>query len=135
MKTIILAAGKGTRLGKLNKNKPKCLLKIAGNSLIERNIYYFNKANLEPVIVTGFKKEKLNFLNVPTIFNNEYNSTNMLWSLYAAIEHMHEDFLVCYSDILVNYGQIIQLKNFRNGIGLLIDKDWLKYWNYALIIH
>ena len=28
MKVIILAAGKGTRLGKLNNNKPKCLLKL-----------------------------------------------------------------------------------------------------------
>ncbi|MAH89184.1 MAG: hypothetical protein CMJ06_03975 [Pelagibacterales bacterium] len=128
MKIIILAAGKGTRLGKLNNNKPKCLLKIDGSSLIERNIYFFKKANLEPIIVTGFKKEKLNFLNVPTVYNHEFETSNMLWSLYAAKEHMHEDFLVCYSDILVNINQIIQLKNFKNGIGLLIDRDWLEYW-------
>ncbi len=128
MKIIILAAGKGTRLGKLNNNKPKCLLKIDGSSLIERNIYFFNKANLEPIIVTGFKKEKLNFLNVTTVFNHEYDTTNMLWSLYAAREHMYEDFLVCYSDILINMKQIIKLKKFKNGIGLLIDRDWLDYW-------
>ena len=86
MKIIILAAGKGTRLGKLNNNKPKCLLKIGGSSLIERNIYLFNKANLEPIIVTGFKKEKLNFLNVTTVFN-----INMI--------------------LLICYGHCIQLKN------------------------
>ena len=128
MKVIILAAGKGTRLGKLNNSRPKCLLEINGNSLIERNIYFFKKANLKPVIVTGFEKEKLNFLNVSTVFNPEFDKTNMLWSLYKAKEHMHEDFLVCYSDILVNYNQIIQLKKFKNGVGLLIDKDWLEYW-------
>ena len=93
--------------------------KIGGSSLIERNIYLFNKANLEPIIVTGFKKEKLNFLNVTTVFNNKYDTTNMLWSLYSAKEHMNEDFLVCYSDILINMTQIIKLKNFNNGIGLL----------------
>lgn len=128
MKVIILAAGKGTRLGKLSNGKPKCLLKINGNSLIERNIYLFNKANLEPIIVTGFEKEKLNFLNVLTVFNPEFETTNMLWSLYKAKKYMHKDFLVCYSDILVNFNQIIQLKKFNNGIGLLIDKDWLEYW-------
>ena len=133
MKVIILAAGKGTRLGKLNNNKPKCLLKIDGISLIERNIYFFNKANLEPIIVTGFKKEKLNFLNVTTVHNNEYDTTNMLWSLYAAKNHMHEDFLVCYSDILINMNQINKLKNFNDGIGLLIDKDWLEYWQLRFI--
>ena len=24
--------------------------------------------------------------------------------------------------------QIIKLKKFKNGIGLLIDRDWLDYW-------
>ena len=37
----------------------------------------------------------------------------MLWSLYSAKEHMYEDFLVCYSDILINMKQIIKLKNLR----------------------
>ena len=41
---------------------------------------------------------------------------------------MNEDFIVCYSDILVNTKQVEQIKVFDNGIGLLIDKDWLKYW-------
>ena len=128
MKIIILAAGKGSRLGKINKNKPKCLIKINGKSLIERNMELFKRQNLNPVLVTGYKKEKLNFLNVPTIFNSEFETTNMLWSLYKAKEHMSEDFLVCYSDILVNSKQVILLKNFVNGIGLIIDKQWLSYW-------
>lgn len=128
MKIIILAAGKGTRLGKINKNKPKCLIEINGKSLIERNIKLFKKAKLNPIIVTGYKGEELNFLNLPTIFNSEFETTNMLWSLYKAREHMSEDFLVCYSDILVNLKQVTLLKNFKNGIGIIIDKNWLNYW-------
>ena len=36
MKAIILAAGKGTRLGKYTQELPKCMLEFAGKTLIER---------------------------------------------------------------------------------------------------
>ena len=128
MNILILAAGRGTRLRELNKNKPKCLLEINGISLIERNLKVFLRKKLNPIIITGYQKEALNFLNITTVNNSEYYSTNMLWSLYKAIEYMNNDFLVCYSDILVNSLQVDELIQFKSGIGLLIDKDWLQYW-------
>ena len=36
MNLIILASGKGSRLKKLTKNNPKCLLKIKGKTIIQR---------------------------------------------------------------------------------------------------
>ena len=45
MNIIILAAGRGTRLGNHN-NKPKCLFNIDGLSLIERNLVLFKEAGL-----------------------------------------------------------------------------------------
>mgnify|MGYP003980195997 FL=1 len=64
MNIIILAAGRGTRLGVHNNNKPKCLFNINGLSLIERNLIIFKEAGLMPALVTGFKKEELSFLNL-----------------------------------------------------------------------
>ena len=128
MNIIILAAGRGARLGTHNNNKPKCLFNINGLSLIERNLIIFKEVGLKPVLVTGFKKEELSFLNLPMIHNSEFLETNMLWSLYKASDYMNEDFIVCYSDILVNIKLVEKLEVFNNGIGLIIDKDWLKYW-------
>lgn len=128
MNILILAAGQGTRLKSLNNNKPKCLLKLNGTSLINRNLAIFKNAKLKPILITGYEKEQLHFLNIEQVFNSEYSETNMLWSLYKAVKYMNEDFMVCYGDILVNSKQVDDLKNFRDGIGLLIDKDWLKYW-------
>jgi choline kinase len=128
MNILILAAGQGTRLKKLNYNKPKCLLKLNGKSIIKRNLTIFKNAKLNPILITGFQKEQLYFLKIKQVFNSEYSNTNMLWSLYKAIEYMNEDFMVCYGDILVNSKQVNDLKKFKDGIGLLIDKDWLKYW-------
>ncbi|MGM9544246.1 MAG: sugar phosphate nucleotidyltransferase, partial [Romboutsia timonensis] len=50
MQALILAAGKGSRLGSLTENRPKCMLDIAGKSIIDRtveslinnNIYFFD---------------------------------------------------------------------------------------------
>ena len=37
MKALILAAGMGTRLSKHTNGKPKCLLKVDGSTIIERD--------------------------------------------------------------------------------------------------
>ena len=129
MNVIILAAGRGTRLGKQNAEKPKCLFNIDGLSLIERNLILFNENNLNPIIVSGFKDSELKFLNLEMIHNSEFIETNMLWSLYKAVKYMNEDFIISYSDILVNIKLVEKLKTFNKGIGLIIDKDWLNYWS------
>jgi len=36
MKAIILAAGRGVRLGSYTKNLPKCMLNVGGYSIIQR---------------------------------------------------------------------------------------------------
>ena len=40
MKCIILAAGQGKRIDQVTKNKPKCLIKINKETLLERQIKY-----------------------------------------------------------------------------------------------
>ena len=45
MKGIILAAGRGSRLGQLTDNLPKCLIKLDEETLLERQIKTFKKLN------------------------------------------------------------------------------------------
>ena len=78
MNIFILAAGRGTRLGAHNKNNPKCLFKIDNISLIERNLILFRKARLNPILITGYEKQKLNYLNLKSVYNSEYLETNTI---------------------------------------------------------
>ena len=56
MKTIILAAGRGSRMGNLTDEKPKCLLEVFGKPLIEHQIEALTKGGIEDIaIVTGYK--------------------------------------------------------------------------------
>ena len=60
MKALIIAAGKGSRLGGLIKNKPKPLIKLLGLSLIERVIITAKQAGIkEFVIVVGCLGDKI----------------------------------------------------------------------------
>ena len=53
---VILAAGQGSRLG----NKPKALLKVSGESLIERHLLALKNAGIRDiVVVTGFYHEQI----------------------------------------------------------------------------
>ena len=55
-------------------------------------------------IVVGFKKNliknRLKKFNVQYIYNNLFNSTDMLYSLYLGLKEINDDILVSYSDII-----------------------------------
>ena len=110
MKAIILAAGMGSRLKALTKDNPKCMVKVNGETLIERVLSQLDKCNLEEIIlVLGYKKEVLkeyiNNLKIKTkvsyIDNDIYDKTNNIYSLYMAKEEMlKNDILLLESDLI-----------------------------------
>ena len=51
MQALILAAGKGSRLGSLTENKPKCMLNIAGKSIIDRTVESLISNNINHIII------------------------------------------------------------------------------------
>ena len=51
MRAMILAAGRGTRMGALTADRPKPLLDLAGESLIERNIRQLAAAGVDEIVV------------------------------------------------------------------------------------
>ncbi len=62
MKTIILAAGQGTRLRPLTDNCPKCMVEINGKSIIERQLEAINQCGIKDEDITtiaGYKNDVL----------------------------------------------------------------------------
>ena len=60
MKAIILAAGRGSRMGNLTNEAPKCLLEVYEKPLIEHQIEALTKAGIKEIsLVTGYKNELL----------------------------------------------------------------------------
>ena len=84
MKAIILAAGEGRRLRPYTKNKPKCMVKINGVSLLDRQISIIKSLGIEEIIIIGgYKADNLKSRGSKLIINPRYHETNMVWSLFA----------------------------------------------------
>ena len=84
MKVIILAAGMGSRLGPLTNDKPKCMIKLLGQTLIERQIKIFHSYGINDItIVTGYKSKVVDIPDVNYVNNVNYETTNMNESLFV----------------------------------------------------
>jgi NDP-sugar pyrophosphorylase family protein len=55
MQAVILAAGRGTRMGKLTEGTPKPLLQVAGKTLLEYELDVLPESVDEIIIVVGYK--------------------------------------------------------------------------------
>lgn len=129
MKAIILAAGKGTRLWKYTKDLPKCMLNFNGKTLIEKQVETFRLNGIRDiVIVRGFMAEKINIPNVKYYFNPDYESTNMVHSLFCAEKELDGDVIVAYADILYESRVLNKLINKKSEIAVTVDINWEKYW-------
>lgn len=130
MKTIILAAGKGTRLKPLTDDKPKCLVPILGKPIIEHQLEIFkNIFQKKSIVVSGYKTEKLNYLNTDLIINDEFDKTNMLYSLYCAKKELNGEVLISYGDSIYSKNIIESILKCKSDICISIDKDWKSYWD------
>jgi len=122
-----LAAGLGSRLGKLGKNIPKGMITIFGKTLIERQIEIFHNCGINDItIITGHNSEVIKYPNVDYIKNPNYATTNMNESLFCAREKFDDSILVSYADIIFEQQIIEQILKFRQDIGVAINLDWKK---------
>jgi histidinol-phosphate/aromatic aminotransferase/cobyric acid decarboxylase-like protein/choline kinase len=119
MQAIILAAGMGRRLKKLTENQPKCMVQVNQVPLIERMLKQLDHYHLNRIIlVTGHEGEQLRAftaslsLSTPIIFidNPVYQTTNNIYSLYLAKEHLlHDDTILLESDLIFEQEVLTQI--------------------------
>lgn len=99
---IIMAAGTASRFAPLSYEKPKALIEVRGEILIERQIKQLQEAGIaEIIIVTGYMAEQFQYLQekygVILIHNPEYLIRNNNSSIYAVREYLKNSY-ICSSD-------------------------------------
>ena len=100
MQAIILAAGMGKRLKKYTENNTKCMVKVCGETLIERTLRQLEeRAFSRVIIVIGYKGAELKaflegldiHLPIQFVENPDYDMTNNFYSLYLAKDYLCEE--------------------------------------------
>ncbi len=99
---VIMAAGLSSRFAPISYEKPKGLLCVRGEVLIERQIEQLQEAGINNItIVVGYKKEYFFYLEskygVSIVINDEYASRNNHASLMKVRERLGNTY-ICSSD-------------------------------------
>ncbi len=128
MKAIILAAGMGTRFGNLEKINHKTLSKIGGLTIIERQLKILKELGIdEIIIVLGHKsdvlKKNLEGYQLSFVYNDFYEETDTLYSLWCAKNFTDNEFLCLYADLVFEKEIVLNLINNNYEISLLIDNQ------------
>ena len=100
MQILIPAAGMGKRLGSETYNKTKAMVEVNGKTLIERCLDSVVMHPIDRIIlVVGYEKEKLKSflgesykgLDIVYVENNDYATTNNIYSVFLAKDYLLED--------------------------------------------
>jgi len=106
MQAVILAAGKGSRLGKVSEGRPKCLQPVGERTILEIQLKILADLGIEDVcIVAGYQiglvKDVLERRNRCVILENErFAETNSLYSLWLARDWIRSSFLCINGDVV-----------------------------------
>ena len=134
MKFVILAAGKGTRLG---MSHPKPLTKLkTGETILQRQIdflsEYVDKKDI--IIVVGYKKELImnKFPDCTFIFNPNYEKTNTAKSLLCALnKNFDSDIIWINGDVVFDSKVLIPILNSKKSCMLVntekVSEEEIKY--------
>ena len=100
---IIMAAGLSSRFVPLSLEKPKGLLIVKNEVLIERQIEQLQEAGIHSIVlVLGYKKEAFFYLEskydgLTVVINPEYSTKNNPYTLWCARKYLRNSY-ICSSD-------------------------------------
>jgi choline kinase len=128
---IILAAGQGTRLRPHTDDIPKCMVKLAGKSLLQRQLVVLRNAGINRIVlVGGYRADRLDAEGAELVMNPRFAKTNMVSTLFCAESLMTpgEDILIAYGDIVYEPRVVRSLIDTNAPITVSVDREWQRLW-------
>jgi len=130
LKAVILAGGKGTRLGKLTAEIPKPMLHLMGKPLLEYHINWLKKYGVSDIYITvNYLKNSIieyfgngEKFGVNIHYYDEKEPLGTVGGVKALEEELSNDFIVVYGDVMIEM-DLNRLMNFHilnNSLGTLV---------------
>jgi choline kinase len=130
MKAIIVAAGRGRRLGVETDDIPKCMVRVGGRAILHWQLDALAAAGVdEVVIVRGYLGDRIAGPTGPGpklrfVDNPDWATNNILNSLFYAEAEMRDGFLFSYSDIVFAREHARRVAAATAPVALIIDRRW-----------
>lgn len=110
MKALILNSGKGSRMGVLTSEHPKCMTEINSHeTILSRQLKMISEVGIEEVVLTtGYFDDVLmqycHSLELPIHFtfvkNPIFDQTNYIYSIYCAKDYLNDDIILMHGDLV-----------------------------------
>lgn len=130
-RAVLISAGRGSRLGALTDNTPKCLVKVAGKAIIDHQVQALRETGVnEIVVVAGFRHEaivahleKMDASERPAlIFNPFWSVSSSIGSVWQARGFLDAPFCLINGDTIFDAPLLRSaLARARAGVNLLVD--------------
>ncbi len=129
MKAIIIGAGRGRRLMPLTEEQPKCFAPVHGKRILDWTLEALAAGGFsgkDVVFIGGYRLEAVQaaYPNLTYVENREWESNNILASLFCAESHMEDGFVCTYADILYRPFAVERLMASPHDTTLVVDTDF-----------
>jgi len=130
MRAVILAAGRGSRMGPLGDDRPKCLVELGGRPLLDRQIAALRRGGADEIgIVRGYRADMLKFPGLAYFDNERWAETNMVMSLAAAAAWLRAaPVIVSYADIFYRGELVRGVAGAPGPLVISYDREWRRLW-------
>jgi choline kinase len=130
MKAIILAAGRGSRMGERTRDLPKCMATLAGRTLLEWQVSALRAGGIDDItVVRGYRAETIQG-DFSSLDNPRWAETNMVRTLECAKDLLRSGpCLMSYSDIAYHPDHVRALSACPGDIAITYDKLWHELWS------
>jgi bifunctional UDP-N-acetylglucosamine pyrophosphorylase/glucosamine-1-phosphate N-acetyltransferase len=129
MQAVILAAGKGTRMGPLTENKPKVMIPVGNKPFLEILIGNLKDAGIKDIIlVTNYKKEAIeNHFNDSVKYVVQKEPLGTAHALKEVENLIKDKFLVIMGDNLISKEDVRNLVKMENVVSIVESENPSSY--------
>jgi len=143
MKSVVLAAGEGTRLRPLTEDKPKGMVEIDGKPILTHCFEQLVELGAEElVVVDGYRKENIiehygdEFEGVPITYTHQREQKGLAHALLKVEEYIDDDFMLMLGDNIfqANLEDVVrrQQEDRADAAFLVEEVDWDEASRYGV---
>lgn len=130
MNAIIIAAGRGSRLEHHTDDRPKCLVEVDGQPILEHQLEALSGAGIDDIhIIRGYRAGDITVDGATYHRNENWQNNNILQSLFCAESAMEGGFLSTYSDIVYTPEIVEAAVEGPGEITLVVDRKWERVYD------
>ena len=140
MQIVILAAGKGTRMGELTLTVPKPLLPYHGKTLLEHKLDSLPPAVTEIILVIGYLGQQIRdkigevYAGMPVRYVEQTEQLGTAHALWSCRDILKEKFLVAMSDDIYEQEDIERLASVSGDEWAILCQEVKSLGNYGKCI-